>query len=200
MVFQSKRKTDWGEGINFDGEHSIPVREFFASNARYWIDEFHLDGLRLDATQEIHDESPKHILNEIARATRAAAGNRTIMLIAENEAQHTILARPEPLADTVLTLFGMTTFITARWWRLPVAMKLTTQTIWEERKSSSRLLSMAISFKDSGTNGSLRPAARRLLAYRRRPLSTSSRTMTRSLTRREASGLICLRHRESTAR
>lgn len=93
--FSQKRKTDWGEGINFDGEHSIPVREFFASNARYWIDEFHLDGLRLDATQEIHDESPKHILNEIARATRAAAGNRTIMLIAENEAQHTILARPE---------------------------------------------------------------------------------------------------------
>jgi maltooligosyltrehalose trehalohydrolase len=90
-----KHKNDWGDSINFDGEHSGPVREFFRANARYWIDEYHLDGLRLDATQEIRDDSPRHILTDIARAARKAAGNRDIVLIAENESQHALLARPE---------------------------------------------------------------------------------------------------------
>ena len=57
--FSQNGTTDWGPAINFDGEHSAPVREFIESNARYWIEEFHLDGLRLDATQEIYDESPE---------------------------------------------------------------------------------------------------------------------------------------------
>ncbi len=88
-------KNDWGEGINFDGEHSGPVREFYEANASYWISEFHLDGMRLDATHAIHDRSPKHILADIARSARSAAGDRSILLIAENEAQQTILVRPE---------------------------------------------------------------------------------------------------------
>src|SRR6185295_51572 len=50
-----ERGNEWGDSINFDGENSAPVREFFVSNAGYWIDEFHIDGLRLDATQAIHD-------------------------------------------------------------------------------------------------------------------------------------------------
>ena len=49
------------------------MREFFVANAGYWIDEFHLDGLRLDATQSIYDASPEHILAAIGRAARAAA-------------------------------------------------------------------------------------------------------------------------------
>ncbi len=93
--FSAKYKTDWGEGINFDGEHSAPVRAFFEANARYWITEFHLDGLRLDATQDIFDDSPKHIIGDIARCARSAAGNRKIVLIAENEPQQTIIVRPE---------------------------------------------------------------------------------------------------------
>lgn len=93
--FSSKHKTDWGEAINFDGEHAAPVRAFYVANARYWIDEFHLDGLRLDATQDIFDESPTHILREIGRAARRAAGSRGIVLIAENEPQRTELARSE---------------------------------------------------------------------------------------------------------
>ena len=72
--FSSKHSNDWGDGINFDGEHCGPVREFFKANARYWIDEFHLDGLRLDATQEIHDDSPEHILREIAHCSRERRG------------------------------------------------------------------------------------------------------------------------------
>jgi maltooligosyltrehalose trehalohydrolase len=89
-----KHQTDWGQAINFDGEHSGPVREFFRENAAYWIREFHLDGLRLDATQDIHDESNPHILAEIAQAARAAAGNRSIILVVENEPQNTRLIRP----------------------------------------------------------------------------------------------------------
>ena len=55
--FSSRYKNEWGEALNFDGANSAPVREFFIANAGYWIDEFHLDGLRLDATQQIFDSS-----------------------------------------------------------------------------------------------------------------------------------------------
>jgi maltooligosyltrehalose trehalohydrolase len=89
-----KHSTDWGQAINFDGEQSGPVREFFRENAAYWIREFHLDGLRLDATQDIHDESEPHILAEIGRAAREAASRRSIVLIAENEPQNTRLIKP----------------------------------------------------------------------------------------------------------
>src|SRR5581483_11765110 len=58
--FTDRYKNEWGDPINFDGPDSGPVREFFETNARYWIDEFHLDGLRLDATQQIFDASPEH--------------------------------------------------------------------------------------------------------------------------------------------
>lgn len=92
--FSEKYHNDWGVGINFDGEHSAPVREFFVLNARYWMEEFHLDGLRLDATQDIKDASPVHILREIGCAARQAAGKRSIVLIAENEPQETRLVRP----------------------------------------------------------------------------------------------------------
>jgi maltooligosyltrehalose trehalohydrolase len=91
--FTSRYHTDWGEAINFDGENSAPVREFFTANAAYWIDEFHLDGLRFDATQDIHDHSSNHILSEIAEAARTAAGRRTIIVTAENEPQLTKLVR-----------------------------------------------------------------------------------------------------------
>ena len=89
-----KHRTDWGQAINFGGEQSGPVREFFRENAAYWIGEFHLDGLRLDATQDIHDETEPHILAEISQTARAAAGNRSIVLVGENEPQHTRLVRP----------------------------------------------------------------------------------------------------------
>lgn len=85
---------EWGDAINFDGEHSAPVREFFACNAAYWIAEFHFDGLRLDATQCLFDASPTHIVAEIARQARAAAPHRNIYLCAENEPQHAEMARP----------------------------------------------------------------------------------------------------------
>jgi len=93
--FSAKYENDWGKGINFDGPHSEPVRAFYRANARYWIEEFHLDGLRLDATQDIKDASPMHILREIGGAARSAARNRGIILIAENEPQDTRMVRSE---------------------------------------------------------------------------------------------------------
>jgi maltooligosyltrehalose trehalohydrolase len=94
--FSEKHHTEWGSGINYDDEHSRPVRNFAVSNAEYWIREFHLDGLRLDATQDICDDSPEHIINELARSARAAASGRSILLIGENEPQQTrLLRRPE---------------------------------------------------------------------------------------------------------
>jgi maltooligosyltrehalose trehalohydrolase len=87
-------KTAWGDALNFDGDNSAPVREFFVANAGYWVDEFHLDGLRLDAVHAIHDESPEHILASIARHARAKAGCRSILLIAEDESQDSRRIRP----------------------------------------------------------------------------------------------------------
>ncbi|MBX9622287.1 MAG: malto-oligosyltrehalose trehalohydrolase [Gemmataceae bacterium] len=93
--FHSKiHKTDWGEPFNFDGENSGPVREFFVANAGYWVDEFHLDGLRLDAVQAIFDDSPESVITAIARRARQAAGNRSVYVMAENEPQDSRLVRP----------------------------------------------------------------------------------------------------------
>jgi maltooligosyltrehalose trehalohydrolase len=91
--FFCDQTTDWGAAINYDGEGCGPVREFVISNACYWIEEFHLDGLRLDATQDIHDESEDHILRAMAREVRRQAAPREVMFIAENEPQQTRLVR-----------------------------------------------------------------------------------------------------------
>ncbi|MBX7168953.1 MAG: malto-oligosyltrehalose trehalohydrolase [Pirellulales bacterium] len=85
---------DWAAAINFDDEQSGPVREFFRANARYWIEEFRLDGFRFDATQSIHDATDQHILAEVVEEARAAAGKRTLLMVAENEPQNTQLIRP----------------------------------------------------------------------------------------------------------
>jgi maltooligosyltrehalose trehalohydrolase len=92
--FTDRHQNEWGEALNFDDEDSGPVREFFLSNAEYWIDEFHLDGLRLDATHQIFDSSPEHLLAVMSRRVREAAGKRSVYLVAENEVQHPKLVRP----------------------------------------------------------------------------------------------------------
>jgi maltooligosyltrehalose trehalohydrolase len=92
--FTDRYETDWGAAINYDGPDAQPVRDFVTANAAYWIEEFHLDGLRLDATQNIYDESPRHILADIGTAARSAAGKRSILLVAENEPQQVKTVRP----------------------------------------------------------------------------------------------------------
>jgi maltooligosyltrehalose trehalohydrolase len=88
------KENDWGDSINFDGPNSGPVREFFITNGRYWIEEFHFDGFRFDATQSILDNSDEYIVGAIGRAARKAAGARSIILVAENERQEANLIRP----------------------------------------------------------------------------------------------------------
>src|SRR5262249_33437591 len=92
--FTDRYENEWGDSINFDGLDAAPVREFFAANAAYWVDEFHFDGLRLDATQQIFDDSAEHILTVIAASVREAGRGRSTIVIAENERQDAHIVRP----------------------------------------------------------------------------------------------------------
>jgi maltooligosyltrehalose trehalohydrolase len=92
--FTDRYATPWGRSLHFDGEGSGPVREFFLSNAAYWMDEYHLDGLRLDATHTVNDASDEHILAAVARVVRERAGRRGALVIAEDEPQRTALLAP----------------------------------------------------------------------------------------------------------
>ena len=89
--FTDRYRNDWGQALNFEGP--APARDFFVQNAGYWIDEFHFDGLRLDATQDIHDASPEHVVATMVGRAREAAGRRHVYIIAENEPQDTKLVR-----------------------------------------------------------------------------------------------------------
>jgi maltooligosyltrehalose trehalohydrolase len=91
--FHADRATEWGQALNYDGPGAEAVRAFFVENAAYWIDEYHFDGLRLDATQSIHDTSEDHLLAMLGRRAREAAGGRTIVIVAENEVQEARLVR-----------------------------------------------------------------------------------------------------------
>jgi maltooligosyltrehalose trehalohydrolase len=93
--FTDRYANEWGEAINFDGRESVPVREFFLENARYWLLEYHFDGLRLDATQCLFDASERHIIADIASAVQAAAKSlgKRAYVCAENEPQHSRLVR-----------------------------------------------------------------------------------------------------------
>jgi maltooligosyltrehalose trehalohydrolase len=94
--YLSRDQTEWGPTINFDGEGASSVREFFVENAGYWIEEFHLDGLRLDAANTMRDRSapPHHVLTLIGNRVRAAARGRSTLIVAENEPQRALLVRP----------------------------------------------------------------------------------------------------------
>lgn len=91
--FTKRFENEWGTALNFHHVEAAPAREFWCANAAYWIDEFHLDGLRLDATQVIFDDSPEHVIACMSRTARDAANGRSIILVAENEPQHVRLVR-----------------------------------------------------------------------------------------------------------
>jgi maltooligosyltrehalose trehalohydrolase len=92
--FTDRHRTEWGDGINFDGHASERAREFFLSNARQWVEEYHFDGLRLDATQSIRDDSVEHFLAALTREVREAAGGRETIIVGENEPQETRMVLP----------------------------------------------------------------------------------------------------------
>src|SRR5690606_18403437 len=93
--FTSRHQTPWGDGVNYDGQESRAVRDFVIQNALYWAAEYHVDGLRLDATHAIVDDSPRHILSEIAAALHALP-DRPRFVIAEDERNERTLVLPEP--------------------------------------------------------------------------------------------------------
>ena len=97
-AFLSRRhRTPWGAAINFDDADSAPVRQFFVHNALYWLEEYHLDGLRLDAVHAVFDDSERHILLEIAEAVHQGPGrDRAVHLILENDANEARFLRREP--------------------------------------------------------------------------------------------------------
>jgi len=72
--FNAKHHTPWGNGFNFDGKNSQPVRDFFKGNPLYWMQDFHIDGFRMDATHEIKDDSALNILTEITRSIHERGG------------------------------------------------------------------------------------------------------------------------------
>lgn len=94
--FTSRHKTPWGDAINFDDVGSEGVRNYIVENARYWVEEYHIDGLRLDAVHEIKDESPQHILSEMREAVQqfAAGAGRLVTIVAETDENLTKYVRP----------------------------------------------------------------------------------------------------------
>jgi maltooligosyltrehalose trehalohydrolase len=96
QYFTDRYANEWGEALNFDPHDAAPAREYWSWNGAYWIDEFHLDGLRLDATQSIFDDCDEHILTALSRRARAAAPDRAVYIVAENEPQQVRLVRSIP--------------------------------------------------------------------------------------------------------
>ncbi len=100
--FNPAHQTPWGAAINYDGALSATVRDFMIHNARYWIEEFHADGLRLDAIHAIRDESPQHIVHAICAALRQGPGRaRHIHVVLENDANRARLLDRSPAGTPV---------------------------------------------------------------------------------------------------
>ena len=87
--FTDRHQTPWGAAIDFSGPNSRPVRDFFIGNALYWLEEFHFDGLRLDAVHAICDDSEPDIITEIGEAVRGSIAGREIHLVLENDLNQT---------------------------------------------------------------------------------------------------------------
>jgi maltooligosyltrehalose trehalohydrolase len=93
--FNSGRRTPWGAALNFDGDGSEHVRALLIENALHWLHEYRFDGLRLDATHAIQDSSRRHILAELQARARASAGDRRLLLIAEDNRNLAHMVRSE---------------------------------------------------------------------------------------------------------
>jgi maltooligosyltrehalose trehalohydrolase len=92
--FSDRHESPWGAAVNLDGPHSDIVRSLLIENALHWVHEYHIDGLRLDATHALMDDSALHFLAELTAAVHAAAaGNRQIAVIAENDRNSATIIR-----------------------------------------------------------------------------------------------------------
>jgi maltooligosyltrehalose trehalohydrolase len=94
QFYRSRRYTnEWGDALNYDDTGSSGLRELVLANVAYWVREFHVDGFRLDAAQQIFDTSPEHILAALSRVARETAAPRALVITAEHEQQHARLMR-----------------------------------------------------------------------------------------------------------
>lgn len=95
FYFTGRYQTPWGLAINFDGPHSDEVRRFFIENALYWVTEFHIDALRLDAVHALFDHSAQPFLEELVEAVHQQAERvgRRVYVIAESDLNNTRLVR-----------------------------------------------------------------------------------------------------------
>jgi maltooligosyltrehalose trehalohydrolase len=94
--FTDHYRTPWGEAVNFDGPDSDEVRAYFLHNAEHWFDRYHIDGLRLDATHSIYDQTPEPFLRELARVARRHTERSGLVktLIAESNLNDPRLVQP----------------------------------------------------------------------------------------------------------
>jgi malto-oligosyltrehalose trehalohydrolase len=200
-IFTEKHKTPWGAAVNYDGEGSKTAREKVVDNALYWVNEFNLDGLRLDAVHAIIDDSEEHILDVIARCIRESTSGRHVHLILENEANQ---------ASRLLRTFdGEPCQFTARW-NDDVHHVLHTAAIGEtsgyyadyagDTEKLGRALAEGFAFQGEIMHYRGSPRGEPVPPYRRRPLSPSSKTTTRLAIVPLATGWAALLHGKSCGR
>jgi maltooligosyltrehalose trehalohydrolase len=89
-----RHQSPWGPAINLDGGQKARVRAFFIENALHWLHEYRFDGLRLDATHWLVDESTPHFVAELAARVRESVTGRTVLLMAEDERNLAAIVRP----------------------------------------------------------------------------------------------------------
>jgi maltooligosyltrehalose trehalohydrolase len=96
--FTSRHRSMWGDGLDYDGAHSGPIRSFMAGAAVQWVRDFHVDALRLDATHAIEDASPRHLVAEIGERVQRAGrtADRIVHVIAENDRNDRRVLDPPP--------------------------------------------------------------------------------------------------------
>jgi maltooligosyltrehalose trehalohydrolase len=93
--FAGRHRTPWGPAINLDGEGATGVRRFFVENALHWLAEYHVDGLRLDATHALVDESPVHFLRDLAEAVRGLGGLKRYVVAEDHRNLKRLLLPPD---------------------------------------------------------------------------------------------------------
>jgi maltooligosyltrehalose trehalohydrolase len=92
--FSDRHQSPWGQAINLDGQGSAMARAWIVDNARHWAREYHVDGLRLDATHALVDESGTHLVADLAAGVHEADGARRLLVVAEDERNLAVMVRP----------------------------------------------------------------------------------------------------------
>jgi maltooligosyltrehalose trehalohydrolase len=176
--FSKDYDNEWGDALNFDGPDAGPVREYFIQNAAHWIDEYRLDGLRLDDIQGIHDRSPAPVLAAITTRARAAGGNRPIIIVAENERQECFAMHPVTAGGYGVDAAWNDDFHHSAYVRLTGRR----EAYFSDHRGAPQE-STGICSRDSGIRGRSSLGERAATTCRRRPSSTTSRITTRWRTR-----------------